>query len=144
MRSIRRLVNEFVSIIETTDLPLQIQCEFENRLMDVPLSKPFVAVGVKEIKMNLTALGNYAGVKDGREEYSVPAEVVISAPIYLPRDFNGVVAYELATQMVDVVASGSLPIYKATTGEMYFDRTFLCSVLPIHFYLRDRFCGNST
>lgn len=143
MRSIRDLLNDFVSIIETTDLPIQIQCEFENRLMDVPLSKPFVAVGVKEIKMDTTSLGNYAGVKDGREEYSVPAEVVISAPIYLPRDFHGIVAYELATQMVDVVAASGLPVYKATTSEMYFDGTFLCSVMPIHFHLRDRFCGNS-
>ena len=138
MREFRNILNEVVDVISGIALPIKVGVGFNSALMDVPLRIPTIGVGIKELTLDTDAVGFYAGTVGGKEQFSVPYSLKISANITLPDTFNGFVCYDVLSEMCDALLNSNLAVYRVSTGEMYHDRNFLSVCLPVTIHLHDR------
>ena len=142
MRELKDILKEIMAVIKSIEIPVNVSLEFENGLMDVPLRKPSVAVGVREAALDAAAIGFYSGLSSGAEEYSVPSELQVSANIYLPNTFDGSLCYDVLSLMSAALMDSGIGLYKVTVEKMNYDRTFLSICLPVTLHIRTRAFGS--
>ena len=143
MRELRDIVSKIITAIEDIEVPIKAIHEFPNDMMDLPLSQALVSVGVENINIDSLPASTYGGKRGNVEEFSLPADVVAKISVHIPTNYNGYIAYDAASLIMDAVAKSDIGVYKIKTEKMYYDSTFLCVVFPIFIYFRTRICGNS-
>ncbi len=145
MKGINDILNKIMTVIEQTEyIPVDVVAEHRGSLMNMPLLNPTVTVGVKDITMETTKIRAYGGMRDGVSEYSVPVVVEIGANIHIPKDVNGSLCYDVLSALADgLFYDEELDVFKITGGGMGYNSTFLCTVLPVSIFVRDRVCGNT-
>lgn len=145
MREINHIIEDIIEIIENTDMiPVDAVVEYRGRFMDMPLSDPTVTVGINDITLECSKIRSYGGRYGNVSEYSIPAQIELSANIYIPKDYNGLTCYDVLTQMANgLFYNEKFNVYKIKAGNMTYNSTFLCVVLPVSIFLNERVCGNS-
>ncbi len=145
MKGINDILEKIITVIDETEyIPVDVVAEYRGSLMNMPLLNPTVTVGVKEITMETTKIRAYGGMRDGVSEYSVPAVIEIGANIHIPKSANGSLCYDVLSALADgLFYDEELNVFKITGGSMSYNSTFLCTVLSVSIFVRDRICGNS-
>lgn len=145
MRGFNEIMDDVIYIIENSGaLPIAGVKEYRGTYMDMPIIDPTVTVGVGEVTMHTGALRAYAGKKNGIAENSIPAEVALKTNIYVPKRVSGYVCYEVLTVIANALFNTELlDVTKIESGNMRYDGTFLCNVLPVTVHLRERMCGDT-
>ena len=145
MKGFKDIIDKVISIIKETDIiPIDAVYEYRGALMNMPLHDPTVTVGIRDVTLETGKLRAYGGILNGTAEYSIPADIEICANIHIPKDVSGIICYNVLSAMADgLFYNDELDVYKITSGKMDYNSTFLCSVLPVSIFIRDRLCGNS-
>ncbi len=145
MKRFEDIIEKVISIIKETEVvPVDAVYEYRGSLMNMPLHDPTVTVGIRDVTLETGSLRAYGGILNGVAEYSIPAEIEICANIHIPKDASGVICYNVLSDMANgLFYNEDLNVYKINSGKMSYNSTFLCSVLPVSIFIRDRLCGNS-
>ena len=138
MRTLNTIINNVIDVISAiTDCELKVYTAFQSNLLDVPISKPTVTVGIDRAVFNTSSVSAYSGVWDGEDFYSVHGELDVSVNIYLPNKANGLVLFEVLSYIIFALERSALPVCKITSGSLKYDNTLMYSVLPVTVTLSD-------
>ncbi len=141
MKTINNILADIITAVNAIKrLPIKACYDYQSSLMDMPLTSPIVTVGLDSVEANLGKASAYVGKRNGYTQYAVPTEVNIAASIYLPHTANGFVNYDVLTYIIEALFKSNITVNKISCGNMRYNSTFMCSVLPITISLYERLC----
>ena len=144
MKGINSIIDKVISVLSgITDMSVKVVSTYKVQIMDMPLAVPMITVGLEKLDTDLRKNALYAGDKNGYACYSVPADVAVSANVYLPHTASGYLNYNVLTYMIEALLGSFLTVTKIEAGKMHYNSTFMCTILPVTIHLHDRICGDS-
>ncbi len=143
MRGLNDVLDKVADLLENIPgIPVQITKNFKTQMMDVPLDVPVITLGIDSVDADLCKYKAFSGIRNGEAEYSVPAEIAVSANIYLPHIAGGYINYDVLTSLIDVLFKSDMTITKIASGKMHYNSTFMCTILPVKIIINERLCEN--
>lgn len=145
MRGVSSIIEEVVDMInDRLHITIDGVVAFNTELMDVPLSTPTVAVGLDSVNMKADKLSVFSGRSGTDQRFSVPAEIVLSLDIYIPREYNGIICYDVLSYLADkFLKCTTLTIESIECDRIKYDNTFMCMILPARVKVFDRVGGDT-
>lgn len=144
MKGINSILDKVISVLSgISQMSVKVVSTYKVQIMDMPLAVPMITVGLETLDADLRKNIIYAGNKNGSARYSVPADVAVSANVYLPHTASGFLNYDVLTYIVDALLGSSLTITQIKAGKMHYNSTFMCTILPVTIYLHDRICRDT-
>ncbi len=141
MRELNDVLDKVLGLIEKMGgIDVYTTKNFKKQMMDVPLDLPVITVGIDSVDANLCKHSAFSGLRNGEAEFSVPAEIAVSANIYLPHIADGYVNYEVLTNLINVLFKSDISITRIVSGKMHYNATFMCTILPVTIFINERIC----